>query len=287
MRTRFAWRMLAAAALALAAGAAAATATSSANMNGFSFTLYDLDLADGIAPMIDFNQMGTGSYIFASVNSAAPDNVYLSSEAFGELPGTPLALSLGTPSGISTAHGRIAGGGDVPTFDSMTVGGFSNSIGTYSGSYAAMAYFPYRGFNSFTLSAHTRVEFCVTGTVNAATTIGLDAAGRVEDAYASVYLGAWERAPGGGLGEGSEASLDVGLYGQFGSMNSASLLKTSLLNATGGTMEAEYIFSVNAGGRSSFEPAPPVPEPATYAMLLPGLALAGALARRRRLSRRA
>lgn len=282
MKTRFSLRMVAAAALALAAGSAAATAASSASMNGFAFTLYDLDLADGIAPMIDFNQPGTGSYIFTSANSAAPDDVYLSAEAFGELPATPLALSLGTPSGFSAAHGQITGGGTVPTLESMTVGGFSNSTGTYGGAYQAMAYFPYRGFNSFTLSAHTRVEFCVTATVNAETTIGQSAAGRIEDAYASVYLGAWDRLPGGGLGEGSEALLDVGLYGQFGSLNSASLLKTSLRNATGGTMEAEYVFSVNAGGRSNFDAAPPVPEPATYAMLLPGLALVGALARRRR-----
>jgi hypothetical protein len=147
----------------------------------------------------------------------------------------------------------------------------------------------------FTLSANTMVLFKVTSSLSATTTVTWDPSTTTqwENAYASAGLELW--GPGAsGSGEQytddyreieasfhavTDASCGSGYCHVGESFSETTTLAGSFVNATNGTLDGYLQLYAYVDGESF---ATAVPEPATCAMLMAGLAAVGLRARRRR-----
>ncbi|QCP14765.1 PEP-CTERM sorting domain-containing protein [Pseudoduganella umbonata] len=144
--------------------------------------------------------------------------------------------------------------------------------------------------NTFTLSANTAVTFSVLADMRASTTMGYNL-----DADMGEYASVQAMLNVGGLLNGMYvsdpqerrvvAAFDVlddntttGVSDSWSGLLSTSFVNTGATEASG-ELQA---FIIVDGYSSVWDGVTPVPEPGTYAMLLGGLALLGAAARRRK-----
>jgi len=252
---------LLAAALAAAgiAGNASAASFASAVLTGWTVTLTDLDLGDGVAPEIQFTNIVT-------LSSADAHGLTDSDSVPGEWgvtaanAGSAFAQAMGSTSpAVAMAGGQAAGDGNLAV--------------AFTGLGLAYA--------EFTLSAMTGVTFTATFDGMAETTLGSD--GVFSESALAIGQLTMEVLTDSGLQALNElrsasagAVFDgIGFTGQLNTFSGEFSLSFDNLSATsvaGFTAASAYAYG---------ESALPVPEPGTYLMLLAGLGVIGSLARRR------
>lgn len=247
----------AAAALLTAASPAAAVATASGTISSVSWTLIDLDLGDGITPMVTFTDQSSSVYAQAGTGSSlwVPDLT------------TPLSVS-------DASAGRSAW--------AWTDGLGSGSAGASSQNLMSAYAYAYPFSANFTLTPWTAIVWTASFSGTANTTIGHDG---TNSEYASAYAYLQTSISQADGGEShyayrrAYASYEwdgIQYIGQ--SMSFDGSFSTSFANLTGASVSGwTYAYaSASAVG------LPPIPEPTTTALMLAGLASVGFIAARRR-----
>jgi hypothetical protein len=277
-------RLVFAAGLLLAASGAFAAASSSLHINGVTITLTDLDLNDGIDASAT---MMYDSQPYLNLGAGGFDPGY-SNDAYAGL-GTHGASGLSATVGTTIAHSSatIAGQSSIVGYSSIALDGGALSSAIGYGEYGATAA-PYTWMN-VQVAANTRVTVTFDASIDVATTVGLDVAGNSERAMGRVMM-AFDGLDADGAYVIDEQSQELvagyrlddagNVFGDSAHWNGQ--LSVNFSNWTGSETVASLYTEGVIGGNSVVSA---VPEPATYGMLLGGLALVGALARRRKAAR--
>ena len=283
-----AYHLLAASVLASMAQGAAASATSAGGIGAVTITLVDLAPDDGIAPSIVFapdmdddSSNSGGGTVSGELRSWTADN-----ESFREFRsvgfGQASSVNAGRDTPMASASGSITGLAGTG-FSALAAQGQAGSGPASRGSYDVAAQSAWAGF---TLSANTAVYFSASGWAQGTTSTGGDpSTGWDEAGGALVYLGAAGFDSGGTLVWDDDEHFATASYTLDGAGNVhgdaqswAGLLSVSFSNTTSASVDGVFTGETRAFGHSAVSA---VPEPATGLMLLGGLGLVGAIARRR------
>ena len=265
-----------AAMLSLSCSLAGAEATASLRTSPLVVTLVDLDEIDGITPSISFEPTGAlSSYAFAQVrDQIQPTEVadYRNFDAWGAavmtaaLPWATASLemvSAGTPAGSTfAASGSARGAGEGGQF-------FFDAYINPSDPPAV-----------FTLSPNTLVQISLSSTLSTTASFALNSKDGKETADALVSLLVYGTEPNGVdvQGDYDVHYLRSGYVSGLASAAGTETLTVSFSNQTDGARQGNFSLQAWAWGSSQVTV---VPEPATYGMLLVGLALLGAMRRAR------
>lgn len=289
--------LTAAAALACAIGPAFAASSASASLSNITFTLYDLNPADGVNPLLTFNG-GVGTYgSYVSAGASESDTISGGDSATQTKTGaqftTSRTASVSTDSSSATASvvgsGQSSISGTTPTSVFLTSvsasGQATPPAGAGSADFSATAMSPQSWSTNFTLSNNTLLLVTMSASTSAGITIGYDGVNGITEwanASASVSL-----TGAGASGTGSQNAYDntsSSVYGYWNygpaSASDSRLMAVSFSNVSGADLGGT--FSLNAGVSGFSQSAVPVPEPETYAMMLAGLGALGFISRRRR-----
>jgi hypothetical protein len=289
---------LAAACLAAVVGPTFAGSSSSATFGNLVITLTDLNAGDGIAPSLSFNANGH-AYVLGETlgwGDSYQDKLYAytAPQQQGVTSG-----QVGTD--WSSASSSVTAANTVAGFTALSATGAAGSGLDGYGAYRSYATGADPFFNTFTLSANTKVTFSTTASAQVRTSMGYNLdADQDEYAYAHLLL-----AVGGSVG--GQDQYDVQERELFATFNVrddgttegvsdswSGLLSASFSNTSGVDAFGEMQAFVSTEGYSAtwdgvtpelspiLSPVAAVPEADTYAMLLAGLALVGGVARRRR-----
>ena len=283
---RFVMPALAMACMVATSAPALADASSSATFGNLVITLTDLDASDGITPSFTFNVNGP-SFIDSRAEGFGDVAESYQFQNYAPLQG---ALFTGeTHSAWSSSAGSIMTANNVAGFSAMSAEGAAHSglagYGTYSA--ASIGATPE---NTFTLSANTAITFSVLADMRARTSMGYNLeADMAEYATAHALLNVGGMVDGSFVNDAQERFITAGFdvlddNTTIGVSNSWSGLLSASFANTGTTEASGFLqtFVIVDGYSSVWDGVTPVPEPATYAMLLGGLALLGAAGRRRR-----
>ena len=277
-------RFLLTAALMAATTGAFAAATSSVHINGVTITLTDLDLNDGIAASAT---MMHGSQPYLNIGAASFDPGYSNDAQAGIGTHASSALSAGVGTTFAHSSATIAGQSSIVGYSGIALDGGALSSAAGYGEYGGTAA-PYTAMNVM-VAANTRVTVTFDASIDVATTLGLDDAGNSERAMGRIMM-AFDGLDADGayvIDEQWQELIAGYRLDDAGNVLGDSLhwdgqLSVSFANWTGsGTVASLYTQGV-IGGNSVISA---VPEPATYGMLLGGLALVGITARRRKAAR--
>ena len=225
-----------------AAPAAAQPTTSFAYLSGLNYTLIDLNLEDGITAAITFSQPST--YYQGYITDSTGANL--------------AQLGGGNVVNAATASSQVSAS---ITGNNMADAYFSASGTTNNNEkYASLV----RLALSFTLTANTQVFFAANSSLGSSFDKNTDAT-----ATAGTYFDVVETLP-----TSSVSSHDIAMNGVLDTE-----LQADFTNAS--SASAQRILVASAFAQGTGPSVSPVPEPETYAMLLAGLGLMGAVARRR------
>jgi PEP-CTERM motif len=276
--------LLAVSVLAGMAQGAAASATSAGGIGPVTITLIDLDPDDGITPSIMFAPDAggnSGGVVSGELRSWTADE-----EAFREFRSQGFGLASSVDAGRATpmasAGGSITGQAGAG-FAALAAHGQAGSGAASRGSYDVAAA---SAWVNFTLSANTAVRFSASGWARGTTSTGGDPeTGWDEAGGALVGLHAAGADAGGTLVWDDDERVATAGYtlDEAGNVHGeaqswSGLLAVSFSNLTGASADGIFTADARAFGHSAVTA---VPEPATGAMLLGGLGIVGAIARRR------
>lgn len=289
---RFVLHTLAAACMAAAVSPAFAASSSSVSFGNLVITLTDLNAADGIAPSLSFNANGHAYVLGETLGFGETQDesiyAYTAKQQQGVLSGSTQGDWAAVTSSVTAAN-TVAG------FTALSATGNASSGLDAHGAYRSYATGSDPSFNTFILSANTKVTFSTMASMQVQTSMGynLDAD---QDEYANAHM---LFAVGGSVNGVAQNDVNdlalsatfavrddgttMGVSDSWSGMLSASFTNNSAMNADG-TFEA---FVSTEGWSANWDGVTPVPEPETYAMLLAGLALVGWTGRRNKARGRA
>lgn len=269
-------RRVSCAVLVLLAGAAPsawASSASFAELSGIQFRLTDTNKNDGISPYLNFASGSgvNGSFVQGSFSGGSTQSFAQNGGgAFGSVAG-------GVGSSPSFANASVTGSGSAYGRTVLTAGGGSAGFGATE--YSSGSYATGPSDAVFTLSPHTTLSVSAFGLVNASTSGG----SQYEQSQSTVYLSLsnldGSQFSQAGQSAYASSSFDGKLYTGESQSFSGVPLTVSLRNDTDTAWTGFFQASAGTYGLSVIAP---VPEPATWAMMLGGLGLVGAVARRRR-----
>lgn len=278
-----------------------AMSTASASLGPLGITLYDLNPDDGIAPSISFYyDLPYGSYA-----SASAQDVYngegSSVGAAGSGRWTPVAVAT---SGVANASANASVSGTGSAVDTVFAASGtalgtnkSNPIDPVNSYFEGYATAPYYQYAAFTLSAYTQVDFSASFVASASVTRWWDPATSYEVEYAFARGQLFVFDSRSGSGEVADAVAGSKYYdtsppcptmvsGYCWGPDTSSVSRTlsaSFVNDTDASLDGYMENYVQVYGYSYATAA--VPEPASGALMLAGLA-ATALALKRRTRRK-
>lgn len=224
------------------APASHAHATSTATLSGFSYTLTDLDPNDGISP---------------NLTLTAP-NYWIATAAYPDGSGYPDPVNIISQPGIS--YITTATGYAVASYDDFNASSVV-MVNEHAPQHASNVITQWH----FALTPNTAVTFTSFGAIHAE-----HAGDLTTDAYAQLFA-AYLPSPSAPY----ETYLDDSLYAYYGQNQSRELNVT--LSSGVSELDGRVGLGTTAYGQSV---AAPVPEPATYAMLVCGLVAIGYAKRR-------
>jgi hypothetical protein len=279
--------------IATAAGPAFAAAYSTATFGKVTITLIDLDPNDGISANISFLndpiKFDGGAFIRGMAETGMnsgnePGNQLKNFKKTGAWQTTSFSDSAITP--LAVASGSVTGSATGAGFSALSLTGSALSTAEQRANYAAYGAVPGLDYRGFVLSANTKVVFSVDASVSAQTTIGHTPGGlegEAASALLSLYAGGY--AANGvtvveDLQEHGASVLHVDGSPDMGAADAWSgVMSASFSNLSSHSTEGGFYAHAAISGNSVISA---VPEPSTYGMLLGGLAMMGALLRRRR-----
>lgn len=266
-------------------GAAQAAASASLSLTGFSISLVDTDLTDGILPSITFvDSRGQGRGTYVSTFAHHFQNDILEADS---------ALDYGTFQGIflspnsASATVSRANAAATVTPDSVQLSAFatvSTQSSVHDSAHANATIQPQWG-GGFTLSANTimtvEASFSLTASVDEAPTGNLyDEAAAMFSLFGVIYF----RGPGPFLDADtfsvSEEALVSYLPGQSPTVSVSGQFTKSLHNHTSASVSG--FLDLQARAVALDANVTPIPEATSYVQALAGLGMLGAVAARRR-----
>lgn len=281
--THTARHALLACSLAIAAAPALADATSQITLGNVRVTLTDLDPNDGIAPWIALNYESL-PYLNGGAASFTPDYDMQAYAHLGKHDTSSLSDSVHT--GWSSSSASVVGSTNLVGYTSLQANGQALSGVNGYGEYGAVA--SNYSSTSFMISANTAVSISVDASISVGTTQGYNSAqGRAEHASGHVLLYIDGMDDDGNslaseqyqeLFAGYQQAADGSFLGEQYSWNGT--LTLSFNNTMAHEALANIYGEIGIGGASVLAA---VPEPTSSALTLGGLALLGAVLRRRRL----
>lgn len=240
-------------------------ASSSATLTNFRITLSDMDLNDGITPGITFGS-GVLSYASAQVLQYAAPSASDNKGRFGAGPFAPASASASLARAQATAN--VSGDGTWTGLASSAQGSAIGGPAGETSDYSAYGNAP-NNYVSFTMTANTAVTFTAYATATASVTVG---SGERASAYADLAVY-------------SDYPIDLDTMTQsayFLGAPASSQTKTGDIFVTlqnpGQTELVGYLLSGTGASGSSIAP---IPEPTSLALMLAGVGVIGAAARRR------
>jgi hypothetical protein len=281
---RYVMHTLAAACLLVAAGPALADASSTATFGNVVITLIDLNPTDGIAPSLSFIHGApanvTGQTLSWGENYEFRQNIQYQDKLQGPLTAT-------THTEWSSTSSNVMAADNLPGFTTMSAQGAAHSGLEGYGSYLSSAIAP---LNQFIVSANTMVTFSVRTMLSASTTMGYNLDADMDEyAFARATMSVSGTVNGNYQFVEDRHFLDVrydvrddntttGVSDSWNGDMSVTFTNMGATDTTG--MFQSLAFS--EGHSALWDGVTPVPEPGTYAMMLGGLGLIGAISRRRK-----
>ncbi|MES2207725.1 MAG: PEP-CTERM sorting domain-containing protein [Pseudomonadota bacterium] len=281
---------------------AQAASSSSASIGPISIQLFDLNPSDSITPAIKWNiatqslygnvstPTATGS-IYFTASGSAPTSLFSSQQLNAPL--NIVKNIIGTGSASVDTVPALA---NNPSGLSVSVAGNVQNAGAYRASYQLMSNgYPNQPveltFAEFLLTPNTLALFSANAQASAITTVGYHPSGSEEaNASGSLYVSTTTTCCMG-LYNGQSSNSVISAWA--GSVNSTSgptssfnsgLLNANFTNSTNVELSGRLTLFLQASGSTHGNytpPVNPVPEPETYAMLLAGLSILGALKRKK------
>lgn len=230
-------------------------ASASSSLSNVYIQLFDLDPLDGITPSLTFSNGDSSLYGYAQDGGA------LNYNDVGPM-GTALSNAV-TDGGAQAASAVLAGNVWLPSS-----GNGADSSAAAVGLNATAYSQGYLINGQFTVTAMTVVVMTATAQADAAAALG-------ESSYASAYVGIQDIA-GNNYSYGQayrQVEVNGNAYGQGGPQT----VQASFVNLT----ENDRLGNVYAVSYSNAAGVTPVPEPASYALMLAGLLALGFVGKRR------